>query len=167
MRTGKNISRIFIHCSAGYGNVDSMRRFWRSMGWRSDGYHTVISENGSITRLQPFSVPVNGVRGQNAHSIHICYIGGVERNNVNVAKDTRTPQQRKGLLDAINEALDWVRLNGGNVSNVIILGHRDASPDRNGNGVIDSWERIKQCPSFDAIPEYRNVIPMYLKSFRK
>ena len=36
-----------------------------------------------------------------------------------------------------------------------ILGHRDISPDANGNGIVDSWERIKECPCFDAKVEYK------------
>jgi N-acetylmuramoyl-L-alanine amidase len=30
-----------------------------------------------------------------------------------------------------------------------IVGHRDLSPDLNHDGVIESREWIKQCPSFD------------------
>ena len=37
----------------------------------------------------------------------------------------------------------------------MILGHRDFSNDKDGSGVIESWERIKECPCFDAIPEYQ------------
>ena len=38
-----------------------------------------------------------------------------------------------------------------------IQGHRDFSPDTNHNGVVDPWERIKECPCFDAIPEYADL----------
>ena len=38
-----------------------------------------------------------------------------------------------------------------------IMGHRDISPDKNHNGVVDPWERIKECPCFDAIPEYADI----------
>jgi len=33
--------------------------------------------------------------------------------------------------------------------NAVVLGHRDFSTDTNGNGIIDKWEWIKSCPSFD------------------
>jgi N-acetyl-anhydromuramyl-L-alanine amidase AmpD len=33
--------------------------------------------------------------------------------------------------------------------NVKIIGHRDLSPDLNGNGVIEPFEFMKACPSFD------------------
>ena len=38
--------------------------------------------------------------------------------------------------------------------NVGIVGHRDFSPDKDKNGIIASWERIKECPCFDPILEY-------------
>jgi len=31
------------------------------------------------------------------------------------------------------------------------VGHRDFSNDKNKNGVIESWERNKECPSMDII----------------
>ncbi|MBP0439454.1 peptidoglycan-binding domain-containing protein [Tianweitania sediminis] len=31
-------------------------------------------------------------------------------------------------------------------------GHRDLSPDRNGNGIIEPFEHLKACPVFDVIP---------------
>ena len=42
---------------------------------------------------------------------------------------------------------------------VQVIGHRDTSPDTNNNGVIDPFERIKECPCYDVIPEYPSFIP--------
>ena len=42
---------------------------------------------------------------------------------------------------------------------VQVIGHRDISPDTNNNGVIDHFERIKECPCYDVIPEYPSFIP--------
>jgi N-acetylmuramoyl-L-alanine amidase len=154
-RTGKDIKTIFIHCTAGYGNVAAMKRFWKSLGWRSPGYHLVVKICGDIEIVQPFSLPTNGVKGMNANSIHISYIGGVDKKNVNKAVDSRTPEQKAGLIKAIKLATDWIVSTGGTKTQLQIKGHRDASPDQNGDGVISSWERIKECPSFDAIPEYK------------
>ena len=38
-----------------------------------------------------------------------------------------------------------------------VQGHRDYSPDKNGNGIIERFEWIKDCPCFNAIPEYKNL----------
>lgn len=158
MRTGKNINTIFIHCTAGYGNVASLKAFWKRLGWRSPGYHLVVNLEGNIEVVHPFTQPSNGVKGQNANSIHIAYIGGVDKKNVNRSVDTRTAAQKAGLIKAIEIAFDWIESTGGSKSKLEIKGHRDASPDQNGDGVIASWERIKECPSFDAIPEYKNLL---------
>jgi N-acetylmuramoyl-L-alanine amidase len=40
-----------------------------------------------------------------------------------------------------------------------ILGHRDFSPDKNGNGIIEYFEWIKSCPSFDAADWLKNYKP--------
>lgn len=161
-RTGKNITHIAIHCTAGHGDIASIRRFWRSMGWKTDGYHLFIDYDGTITQLVPFNLPSNGVKGFNSNIINISYRGGVERTNVNKAVDTRTPAQKEAIIRGIKRALQWIEDTGGNVQKVKIQGHRDFSPDKNGNGVIDSWERIKECPSFEAIPEYRSLVGGYI-----
>ena len=157
-RTGKDIKNIFIHCTAGYGSIESIKKFWKTLGWNSPGYHMIIDLDGVIHKIQPFSLYSNGVKGFNTKAINIAYIGGVEKTNVNKALDSRTPEQKKALLNAIEIAIKWIEATGGSKSKLKIKGHRDVSPDKNGNGKIDTWERIKECPSFDAIPEYQNIL---------
>ena len=150
----RHIDYIVFHCSAGYAGVEGIRRFWReSLGWKMDGYHRFVLTDGSIFNMQPWSVVTNGVKGYNSRSLHICYQGGVLRDNVKVAADTRTPAQKESLLKCLGEAYRWLA-NYQDVSGVKIRGHRDFSPDQNGNGAIEPWERIKECPSFDVITEY-------------
>ena len=158
MRTGLDIKEIFIHCSAGYGSIESIKNFWKSLGWNSPGYHLIVDLDGEIHQLQPFTKYSNGVKGHNTNAINISYIGGVEKTNVTKALDSRTPQQKEALLNAIKMAIKWVESNGGSKSQLRIRGHRDVSPDKNGNGIIERWERIKECPSFDATPEYKHLL---------
>jgi N-acetylmuramoyl-L-alanine amidase len=158
MRTGKEIKHIVIHCSAGYGDVKAIKAYWKRIGWKQVGYHILIDEDGTMNNLAPFTSITNGVKGFNNNSIHISYIGGVERMNVNKAKDTRTDNQKESLLVAIEQALQWVHDYGGAVRKLKIIGHRDLSPDLNNNGTIESNERIKECPSFNAIPEYQHLL---------
>jgi N-acetylmuramoyl-L-alanine amidase len=154
------IKRIFIHCSAGFGDVESIKRHWKSIGWKSVGYHRIIAEDGEVFQLAPYEQMTNGVKGYNSTSIHICYIGGVDRANVLKAKDSRTEAQKEGLICEIENALLYLK-QFQSVDDIQILGHRDISPDKNLNGKIDAWERIKECPSFDAIPEYKHLIEKY------
>jgi len=158
----KEIKYIVIHTSAGYGNVESIKKFWKeTLKWKVGGYHRIIDLEGNIHNLYPFDVSLNGVKGYNSQCLHISYIGGVSKTNVNKAEDTRTQKQKEAIIECIVEAQIWIVHNGGNINTVKILGHRDFSPDKNGNGIIESWERIKECPSFDAISEYA-----YLQSKR-
>lgn len=159
MRTGKDIKYIVIHCTAGYGDLKSLRAFWKqTLKWKHDGYHKLIGIDGTIHNLQDFTKITNGVKGFNNNAIHISYVGGVEKTNVTKAKDTRTKEQKESLLMAIEQALQWVNHYGGSVRKVKIIGHRDLSPDLNKNGIIEPWERIKECPSFNAIDEYQHLL---------
>jgi N-acetylmuramoyl-L-alanine amidase (T3 lysozyme) len=78
----------------------------------------------------------------------VAYIGGIDREGKGV--DNRTPEQKAALLDLLRELKRQY-------PTASILGHRDFSPDKNGNGIVDPWERIKECPCFDAIPEYKDL----------
>lgn len=145
----RKIKYIVLHCSAGFGNRESIERFWRSKGWKSPGYHRLIEEGGKVHELIDFNKISNGVLGYNTNSINICYIGGIDPTNKHKAKDTRTDLQIASMIMCIKDALYWCKNNGQDISEIIIQGHRDFSPDKNGNGVIEAWERIKECPSFD------------------
>ncbi|MFE3868702.1 N-acetylmuramoyl-L-alanine amidase [Flavobacterium sp. LS2P90] len=158
MRTAKEIKYIAIHCSAGFGKRESIEAFWKTKGWKSPGYHRLIEVDGTIHKLLDFSKTSNGVLGFNEQTINICYVGGVENKGTTQqpiwkAKDTRTEAQKTALKSCIKEAQQWLQKNA-NTNKIIIQGHRDFSPDLNKNGIIESWERIKECPSFDAKKEY-------------
>ena len=82
------------------------------------------------------------------------YVGGLENKPVPYnklkAKDTRTDAQKAALLSlllSLRKLYPYAK----------IVGHRDFSPDRNGNGTIEPCERIKECPSFDAKAEYSRI----------
>lgn len=153
----RKVNFIVIHCSAGHGDLESVKRFWKNtLGWKTGGYHYWVDYDGSVTKLYDLGVVTNGVRGFNNHSVHISYRGGVKKDNVKIAEDTRTKEQKKAILDTIDEILEELN-KVQSTSHIKIRGHRDFSKDVNGNGVIDSWERIKECPSFDAEKEYANV----------
>lgn len=154
----RRINTIFVHCSAGHGDLAAVKRWWHNprpngLGWRIGGYHKWVDYNGMITNVHPIDVVTNGVRNHNSDALHIAYRGGVDRSNVNKATDTRTHEQKAGLITGIREFLEALKQHQP-IDHIRIMGHRDVSVDANGNGIIDPWERIKECPSFNAIPEY-------------
>ena len=87
-------------------------------------------------------------KGFNAHSIGIAYEGGL--NEEGIPTDTRTTQQKQALTTLLSQLLHQYPA-------AHICGHRDLSPDTNGNGIIEPAEYIKMCPCFDAIPEYATL----------
>lgn len=154
----RKINTIWIHCTAGFKGLEAIRKFWKKkLGWRSDGYHILVNMDGKWEVSWPLERPSNGVKGRNGDGIHISYIGGVNPANYNEAMDTRTEAQKKGIIEAIQYVKDYLQSSGKDAKSIPIKGHRDASPDQNGDGVISSWERIKECPSFDAITEYQGL----------
>ena len=84
-------------------------------------------------------------KGYNAHSIGIAYEGGLDANAQ--PTDTRTPQQKQTLIALLRQLRNTYPATR-------ICGHRDLSPDLNGNGVIEPQEYIKMCPCFNAANEY-------------
>lgn len=148
----RTISRIFVHCTASYQHnttIDSLLAEFKAKGWRKPGYHYVIFPQGQIRQLLDESMVANGVKDYNAHSIHIAWVGGIDKKHPQ-GIDNRTPDQKVALFDLVTKMKLKYR-------NAIIMGHRDISPDLNHNGVVDPWERIKACPCFDAMVEYMDI----------
>ena len=121
----REIKYIVLHCTATdqSAKVESIVKYWKRKGWKNAGYHFIIDDLGNITNLQLLSKSSNGVRGYNANSIHISYIGGKD-------EDDRTPAQeiaQEGLVKALHAVYP----------NAEILGHRDFPNVK------------KSCPRFD------------------
>ncbi len=149
----RKINRIVIHCSAGSATQRASAIIaWHTLpvarggrGWHAPGYHYIIEADGNIVASWPIDRIANGARGFNADSIHICYTGGLDA--CGHPADTRTPAQKAALRRLIAD----LRQRFGPLP---VAGHRDLSPDRNGNGRLEPSEWLKPCPCFDARNEY-------------
>jgi len=127
----RNIKYLVLHCAATQpdATIESIQRYWRvNLGWKAPGYHWLISADGVAHALQPIEKSSNGVAGYNSTSIHISYIGGIDRNGK--PKDTRTEAQKVTQLRLLRE----LRVK---FPKARILGHRDFP------------SVSKACPSFD------------------
>jgi len=134
---------IVIHCTSAPQNqsTQEMFNYWiRVNKWTTPGYHYEIDANGVIEQFQEIDVPSNGVKGYNAEAIHVSYKGGIDYKGR--AVDNRTEFQKKSQY-LIIDRLKYL------FPNAAVLGHRDFSTDANGNGILESWEWIKSCPSYD------------------
>ena len=168
----KTIDAIIIHCSASpegkdirAKDIDAMHR---AKGWKMIGYNYVIDLDGTVEVGRPLTMDgahcnTAGFSGvaYNKHSIGICYIGGIEgttdaygrivpkldARGRQISKDTRTPEQKMALANLVYKLMDDYPI-------VEVLGHRDTSPDLNGDGIVNPYEYIKDCPCFDVRAEF-------------
>lgn len=132
----RKIDKIFIHCSATPEGRDIKMetiKSWhvKGRGWRNIGYHFVIELDGMLRPGRRMEQMGAGVKGHNEHSIHVCYVGGIDKNKK--AKDTRTQAQRETL-------------------NTIIGGLVEQYPDASVHGHNEFAN--KACPSFDVQKEF-------------
>lgn len=149
----RKVNLIVIHCSATKQNQDytfeNVERDHRARGFSTVGYHRYIRTDGTVHEGRSFDTVGAHVSGSNAHSIGICYEGGLDFRGK--AKDTRTDEQKEAILNCIHEAMIY-----GNITR--ITGHRDLSPDLDGDGIVEPHEWVKMCPCFDAEKEYSYLL---------
>lgn len=155
-----NIDSIIIHCSATTAGQDlrakDIDRMHRQRGFNQIGYNFVIDLDGMVENGRPLSIAgahcnSKGFSGisYNKHSIGICYIGGLDKNGK--AADTRTEAQKKALRELVTKLCKEYTI-------LEILGHRDTSPDLDGDGIVEPNEWIKMCPCFDVNAEFSNFL---------
>ncbi|MCI6805432.1 MAG: N-acetylmuramoyl-L-alanine amidase [Bacteroidaceae bacterium] len=142
----RKIKYIAVHCTAGSqkSTVNDLLAEFRKKGWKAPGYHYVITADGKIHQLLDTEKVSNGVKGYNSITVNIAYTGGMD------GVDNRTDEQKKSLVVLL-------KLLHKRYPDAVIQGHRDFSPDRNGNGKIEKNEWIKKCPGFDAKTEYKGI----------
>ena len=140
----REINLIVVHCSATRADRDftenDLEVCHRHRGFNGAGYHFYIRKNGDIKNTRPLEKPGAHALGYNAHSIGICYEGGLDVRYR--PADTRTEWQKHSFRVLIRTLLmDYPGCR--------VCGHRDLSPDRNGDGRISPEEWVKECPCFE------------------
>jgi N-acetylmuramoyl-L-alanine amidase len=143
------INLIVIHCSATREDrtltPDDLELQHRRRGFNGTGYHYYIRKDGTVCLTRAVERIGAHVKGFNSESIGICYEGGLDCRGH--PADTRTPEQHtvlRLLVRQLKERFPGCR----------VCGHRDLSPDRNGNGEIEPEEWIKACPCFEVKEEF-------------
>ena len=135
----RKISLIVIHCSATRSNqrytldmlkADHNARFHG----KGIGYHYFITKEGQLYQTRSENEIGMHARHYNAHSIGICYEGGLDEKGNDA--DTRTPEQRAALIALLRSLKK-------DYPDAEIMGHSELE------GVH------KACPSFSC-SEYRD-----------
>lgn len=142
--TPSDIKYIVVHCSAtppaadiGAADID---RWHKERGWKKIGYHYVIRRDGMIEGGRALNEVGAHVHGYNHVSWGVCLVGGID--SAGKAEFNFTDNQMSALYALLQNLHEQA-------PHAEILGHRDLSPDVNGDGIIESWEFMKECPSFD------------------
>ena len=135
----RTITLIIIHCSATrsdrpYPVTALIRDHAKRFGFT--GYHYYITRDGTTYQTRHEQLVGAHAVGYNRHSLGVCYEGGYDEHGR--ATDTRTSAQKKALLTLLKKLKT-------EHPDARILGHRDL-PNVH-----------KDCPCFDAIPEYKNI----------
>ncbi len=138
------INLLVVHCAATKPHMD-IGADWldaehKKRGWRKIGYHYVIRRNGVVEKGRPDEEIGAHVQSHNANSIGICMVGGLGDDGH--AENNFTVDQFEALAELVHALL--IRF-----PDAELLGHRDLSPDLDGDGIIEKHEWVKDCPSFD------------------
>lgn len=149
-RAATQITHLIIHCSATpngkpftAADIDSwhkLRGFTRDMSLFSHhspslhhiGYHFVNRVNG-VAECGRYVLETGAhCIGYNTNGIGICMVG----------TDQFSQAQWRTLADQVD-------IFKKTYPGLIVMGHRDTSPDKDGNGRVDPQEWLKICPGFD------------------
>ncbi len=135
----RKINLIVVHCSATRVNqnftVEALEACHKARGFRTTGYHYYITKDGAVYPTRPEELPGAHAKHYNAHSIGICYEGGLD--NDGRPADTRTAAQKRTMLELLRSLRT-------DYPDVEVVGHRDLP------GVK------KSCPCFDVKAWLRN-----------
>lgn len=132
----RSINEIILHCTATPAGrevtVAQVDAWHRARGFAGIGYHYLVGIDGRVHEGRPIERAGAHCLGHNAHSVGVCYAGGLEADGHTPA-DTRTPAQKaalRGLVEELKQRFGISR----------VRGHRDYAR--------------KACPCFDAAAEY-------------
>ena len=139
----RTITLIIIHCSAvrpdQTSSVAQINTWHHERGFHLGvGYHYVIRRDGTIEPGRPEWMVGAHCVNHNAHSIGVCYEGGLDI--LGQPADTRTPEQKAAMRQLLE---DLHR----RYPRALIVGHRDLNP-------------LKDCPGYEGVAkEYADLQP--------
>lgn len=172
----RRITQIIIHCSATPNGVFIAPRqvdeWHAARGFKRDpkavamfnvelphiGYHGLINTDGRLYAGRHTDEIGAHAAGHNANSVGLCMIGTDkfylsqwEQLEITIGslaavweEHLLLPNQRANRVLKGETLIVHLKKMG-----ITIIGHRDLSPDKNGDGKITSIDWLKTCPGFD------------------
>lgn len=146
------VNKLVVHTSATPPSMDigvrEIDQWHRKRGWLKVGYHFVIRRDGTVEIGRKRDEMGAHVSGHNSDSLGICLIGGVDAKG---KPENNYTAEQMASLKLVLAGLKFIH------PHARICGHRDLSPDKNGDGVITPNEWLKDCPCFDVEPWAKSV----------
>ena len=137
-KSKRSINMIIVHCTATIEgkeySVAEVRKWHLKRGFSDIGYHYLVGLDGRVHEGRNVNISGAHTAGYNAHSIGVCYVGGLDKDGK--AKDTRTPAQKAALKRLLTDLKKMY-------PHASIHGHREFAN--------------KACPCFDARAEYKGL----------
>ena len=128
------IKYLVVHATGGrvHQTIADLNVVFKQKGWNNPGYHYVIKRDGGIVQLLDVDKVSNGVKGYNEVSVHVAYIGGIDKNLNTI--DNRTEEQKTALRVLLKKLKK-------EFPSAKVCGHRDL-------------EKGKDCPCFNVQEEF-------------
>lgn len=119
----RTIKYIVVHATGGreHQTIADLNVVFKQKGWKNPGYHYVVKRDGGIVQMLDVEKVSNGVKGFNQNSIHIAYIGGVDKDLNTI--DNRTEAQKTAIRVLIKKLRK-------DYPEAEICGHRDLAPKK-------------------------------------
>lgn len=115
----RKIDKIILHCTATPEGrevtVADVTAWHKERGFRTIGYHYLVYLDGTVVRGRREEEIGAHCLGQNAGSIGVCYVGGLDSRGR--PKDTRTAAQRvalRNLVEGLQRRYPHATLHGHN-----------------------------------------------------
>lgn len=115
----RKIDKIILHCTATPEGrevtVADVTAWHKERGFRTIGYHYLVYLDGTVVRSRREEEIGAHCLGQNAGSIGVCYVGGLDSRGK--PKDTRTAAQRvalRNLVEGLQRRYPHATLHGHN-----------------------------------------------------
>lgn len=136
----REIDYIIIHCAATPEGRDISTETIKSWhvdgrGWSDIGYHYVVELDGTIGQGRDLDRSGAHTKGQNARSIGVCYVGGVDKDVK--PKDTLFGEQLDSMESLLKGLMD-------KYPTAKLVGHNEFA--------------AKACPSFRVSEKFSHLI---------
>ena len=112
----------------------------RQRGCNGCGYLYYVRRVGEFCSKRPVGQVGAHAKGHNASSNGIAFEGGLDAGGI--PADSRTEEQKRSIRVLVRVLCEDYRIRK-------VVGHRDLSPDRDGDGVVEPEEWIELCPCYD------------------